>query len=210
MFEVIQAGDPGRLRVLLAGDPGLASAVSSNGETAVLAAHYRGRGDLVEILRLARPELDVFEAAALGESSQVEELLAAEPGLATAFSGDGFTALQLAAYFGHVDAVSALLGAGADLAAVSRNPMAVMPIHAACAAGRLEPARALLDAGADVNAKEHGGYTPLHLAAGNGNEPLTRLLLKAGADRGARLDDGGTPAELAADSGHAELAELLS
>jgi ankyrin repeat protein len=87
--------------------------------------------------------------------------------------------------------------------------MRVTPIHAAVSAGRLEAARVLLDAGADVNAAEHGGYTALHLAAGNGDEALIRLLLERGADPTARLDSGQTPAELAHEKGHGVVAALV-
>ncbi|WP_367185469.1 ankyrin repeat domain-containing protein [Hydrogenophaga sp.] len=39
------------------------------------------------------------------------------------------------------------------------------PLHWACANGRVDCVRALLDRGADVNAKDYSG-TPLHWAAG--------------------------------------------
>jgi hypothetical protein len=69
-------------------------------------------------------------------------------------------------------------------------------LHVAAEFGNLNAARALVESGADVNAKaaldEHGlnGHTPLfHTVNSNGNrsEPIMRLLLGAGADPGGRL-----------------------
>jgi ankyrin repeat protein len=69
-------------------------------------------------------------------------------------------------------------------------------LHVAAEYGNLNAARALVEAGADVNARaavdEHGlnGHTPLfHTVNSNANhsEPVLRLLLGAGADAGVRL-----------------------
>ena len=50
-------------------------------------------------------------------------------------TADGFTPLQLAAYFGAPGAAADLIAAGADVDAVADNPMRIQPLHAA-AAGR--------------------------------------------------------------------------
>ena len=57
----------------------------------------------------------------------------------------------------------------------------------------------LLDANADLHAKDHSGNTPLHLAAqGYGEQmPVIEALLQRGADANAINDDGFTPAVLA-------------
>ena len=56
--------------------------------------------------------LDVFEAAALGEVDRLREILDGEPTSATAYSGDGFTALHFAAFFGGPEAAELLLERG--------------------------------------------------------------------------------------------------
>ena len=62
-------------------------------------------------------------------------------------------------------------------------------------------ARALLDAGADVNARAQRGQTPLHAAAGSGRkgigDSLVVLLAEAGAEVNARTEFGVTPLHMA-------------
>src|SRR6476469_1580055 len=117
-FAAIDAGDAESVAAALATDPALAAARDADGVSATMHALYRGRRDLAETIAAALPELDVFEAAALGRLDRLEALLVAEPALATARSADGFTALHYPAFFGVGDAAAAsrlLLDAGADV-----------------------------------------------------------------------------------------------
>jgi uncharacterized protein len=163
------------------------------GLSPAMLALYRGETGEAEALLPNEP--NVFEAAAFDREERLVELLAGDPGLARAFSGDGFTALHLAAFFGHAEAVRLLLDAGADPNAVGASEQIgpVQPLHSAAATGRLECARLLLDRGADVNARQGGGFTALHAAAASSDAELARLLLAAGADETAKADDGREP-----------------
>jgi ankyrin repeat protein len=185
-----------------------AAARDENGLSALLLARYHGHADIVEILLAAGLELDAFEAAATGQTARLSELTG-DASAVRACSSDGFTPLHLASFFGHDDAVELLLERGADVNAVSRNPMRVMPLHSAVAGKHSGIARRLVAAGADVGARQQDGFTPLHEAAQNGDGELVELLLDRGADAGAQLDDGRTAADLAQERGHAEVAARL-
>jgi ankyrin repeat protein len=211
-FVAIDAGDADAVAEALASDPGLAAARDSDGVSATMHALYRGRPDLAESIAAALPELDVFEAAALGRLDRLAELLASEPALATASSADGFTALHYPAFFGVGDAAAAtraLLEAGADVNARSANPFSVLPIHSATAGNHDDVVAVLIDAGADVNARQRHGWTPLHGAAQNGSLASVERLLAAGADPAARNDDGTSAIELAQAAGHEAIVARL-
>ena len=57
--------------------------------------------------------------------------------------------------------------------------------------------QALLEKGADVNAKRNDGWTPLHWASCENHIEIAELLLKAGAYLNAETNDGETPFDLA-------------
>jgi ankyrin repeat protein len=151
----------------------------------ILQAMYEGRQADVDALLTADPELDVFEAAALGRADRVRELVAAEPALARAFADDGFTALHLATFLGTPDAATVLLDAGADVDVPSRNPMSVRPVNSA-AAGRhpVEHLRLLLEHGADPNGTQASGHTALDEARLRGDDEVVALLEAAGGRAG--------------------------
>lgn len=149
---------------------------------AILQALYRGDRAAAEGLLTAGAELDIHEAAALGQADRVRELLAGDASLVSARSPDGFTPLHYAAFFGTADAAAALLEGGADPAAVAENPMRVQPLHSAAAVDANETARLLLDAGADPNAEQEGGFRPIDAAVENGNDELRALLVERGAE----------------------------
>ncbi len=210
VIEAIEAGDLERLRALLAEDKSLARMRDAKGVSPVMHALYRHREDMLDLLLPAAPGLDIFEATSLGHVKRVAELLRVDPGLATNWSGDGFTALHFACFFSREEIALLLLQHGASVTAAARNPMKVTPLHSAAAAQDLSLVRALLEHGALPNARQQQGFTALHAAAQQGNQALAELLLQYGADRSLTNDDGITPAALAAKNGHAEIAALLA
>jgi ankyrin repeat protein len=83
------------------------------------------------------------------------------------------------------------------------------PLHDAARDGDLEKVRALIDEGAEIDARGENGETPLILAILGGHADVTELLIGLGADVMARNARGLTPLHAAAYSGSAELARLL-
>ena len=140
IFELIASGDVGAVSELLRRDPAQAAAHDDEGVSALLRARYRLDDELVDAVRSAGPPLDEFDAAAFGAVDRL--------GDPQAWSGDGFTPLHLAAFFGQLEAARTLVERGADVHAVSRNALAVPPLQSAAAAGERELAHLLLDAGA--------------------------------------------------------------
>lgn len=73
--------------------------------------------------------------------------------------------------------------------------------------------RALLEAGANIQARSAYGQTPLHLAVGptvtDGLLETVRVLVSAGADLGAADEDGTTPLDKARSAGNPELQRIL-
>jgi ankyrin repeat protein len=176
----------------------------------IMDALYNGRREHADRLAADAAALDVFEASSLGLIDVLERLLAADPGLATAWSDDGFTALHFAAFFGGgADVARALLRAGADPDARSRNEMSVAPLNSAAAGGHDDVVEALLAAGADPNVRQRHGWVPLHAAAENGDEAMVERLLAAGARTSESTDDGRTPLDLARAAGHDGIARRL-
>ena len=192
LIEAAKAGDRSRVKEILS-DRAAAGARAESGESALMAALYRGHreiaNDIADAQIAAGDPLDVFAAAALGRDGQLTGALA-DPAAVGAFAYDGWTALHLAAFFGHLEATARLLEAGASLAAVSRNSLTNTPLHAAVAGGHVEVALFLIARGADVDAADAGRHTPLHIAAEAGYLPVVEALLAA-RGRSARRRCGG-------------------
>jgi ankyrin repeat protein len=209
LIAAVKAGDAARVAELVAADPALSSSHDEDGVSALMLARYRVDRAVTDALLLGDPELDVYEAAALGYVDRLRERLDEDPSRATARSTDGFSALHFAAFFGKPEAARILLEAGARVDAYAENEIRVQPLHSAAAGRHLEVCRLLLAAGADVNARQEGGHTPLHAAAQNGDPEMVELFLSARADPSAATDAGDTPAATAEAAGHVDVARRL-
>jgi ankyrin repeat protein len=152
---------------------------------------------------------DVHVAAKRGDTDEVAALLSMDNRLTRTFDAEGWSPLHLAAHYGHAAVVDLLLHNNAPVDLRSTNAMANTALHASLAGRRSEIVKILVDAGADVNAQQHGGWTPLHAAAANGDRAAIDLLFAHGADAALANDAGVTPAALARERGHPEIADYL-
>ena len=177
---------------------------------------------------------DMMAAVAAGDTERVNALLTEDPALVNARGEDGISAVLLARYRFDRPTMDALLAADPDLdlfegAALGRidrvrvalddtpdavhafSPDGFTALHLAAFFGKPEIARALLDAGASVDAYTTNELAnqPLHAAAAGRHLEVCRLLLAAGADVNATQHGGYTPLHEAAQHGDVEMVELF-
>jgi ankyrin repeat protein len=184
LFAAIDRGDRARVEELVLGDAACLNARNERGDSALLAAAYLGRRDILDLLLEQGAEVGLFEASALGLEAAAAALLESAPEAIHAYSHDGWTALHLAAFFGHRGVAALLLDRGADVNARSRNTRVARdntPLHAAAANRRVDVAELLVARGADVNARDGSGFTPLALAANSRSDMMMLLLMENGA-----------------------------
>lgn len=82
-------------------------------------------------------------------------------------------------------------------------------LHCVVGWGDLSAAKALIDAGIDVNKAGDLGYTPLHVACMQGNVEMVNLLIDKGANMFA-LSEGDAPFATARLAGHDQICDLLA
>ena len=208
----VKRGDRDTVARMLDADRSHLGATDERGTPALLLAYYHGHPAVAEAMLAHRPELGLYEAAAVGDAGRIRELVATNGALLDAYASDGFTALGLAAFFKRADAVRVLLELGADAHQASR-PSGFTPLHSAvatdAAAASKDIVRTLLRADADPNARSASGGTPLHTVAFTGDVELARLLLAAGGDATVKDDEGLTPLDIARERSNSEVAALL-
>ncbi|MBI4674005.1 MAG: ankyrin repeat domain-containing protein [Chloroflexi bacterium] len=188
LVDAIKNNNLAQVETLITQDPTLANARTPDGVSMVLLAQYYGRAEIVKFLVQHNAQIDLYEAAAIGDAERAAGWLAMRPNLANTFSPDGYTPLGLASFFGHLDVVNTLLMYHADPNIASNNALHVAPLNSAVAGNHYAIAAKLVEAGADVNHKQADGFTPLMGAAQNGNLQMVQLLLDHGADVNARTD----------------------
>jgi len=212
-FKAIKAGDTGKIKSLLKYKPELAHAVDEQGISAIMTAVYYGWQPINQELVERNQELSIWEAAATGQVENVKQTLEMDESLLSAYSTDGFTALSLAAFFGQKSVVEYLLSKGAKVNQAASNATHVQPIHSAAAHHNpvvaMQMLQVLLENGAQVDARQIGGWTALHEAASRGDVEMVKLLKRYGADISIKSDDGKTARELAIEKGHENILQLL-
>ncbi len=195
---------------LLKEHPQLLGAKTEQGLSLLMLAAYYKNATVLDYFNRHKPDLTLFEAAAIGNLEVLKNIINDDPASVNSFSPDGFTPLGLASYFGQQEAVSLLIGSGANVNTYSNNGMKVAPLHSAVASKNIAIAHILLNNGADVNAKQTLGVTPLHSAAHQGHKEMVKLLLKFKADIHAQMENGKKPLDFANEDNNQEVAALLN
>jgi RNA polymerase sigma factor (sigma-70 family) len=215
LLKAARAGDIERVKALLKADPRLLVARDPMGNTALIIAVNSGHEALADLLFDAGVEPGLHEAAAIGDRVRVLASLDQHPERLDTYSLEGFTALALAAHFGHLEVMRLLIDRGADVNRLATHRIAVTPLHAALFGRQLEAALLLVERGADVTLARGGsglkraGWTPLHYAAGMGFRALVQPLLDRGADPSRPDEEGKTPLEVATDANHHDIVDVL-
>lgn len=169
-----------------------------------------------------------------GDLNSVRTALAEDPALLEATNESGQTPFLLAKYYRQDEIAQYLLGLNPKLdvfnacvagrvsgviAHVDRDPTLLeshstdgwTPLHLAAFFGHPDLADALLDRGAQVDARSTNAMknTPLHAAAAGSHVDLVQLLAKRGADVNARQEGGWTALHSAAQAGNRAMVEVL-
>lgn len=170
------------------------------------------------------PGLSLMRAAALGDTEMLTRLIAEGVDVnPVPPSNSAFTPLMTAAVNRRMSAVKLLLANGARVNAatpvdkaprVKHGPIdrgGQTALHVVAPYGPIEMVKVLLEAGADVNAKDIQGMTPLMMAvASDYQDPeIVRMLLARGADRTIKSRDGLTALDYARRLGAADGIHLL-
>lgn len=209
LVKAIQARDKAGVEALLATNQRLSEAMTESGVSALMLSLYYGGREIADLLAAKKSWLSLQEAAALGDIENIKECLADWGDWVKEVTPDGYTALQLACFFGQEAAAKLLVGAGSELNAISQNNMATTPLHAATAGNHTAIARFLVEQGADVHHSQNGGFTVLHSAAQNGNAELVALFLEKGVDPTLQSNEGRTARDYADASGESSVLALL-
>ncbi|XDD49424.1 ankyrin repeat domain-containing protein [Leptospira sp. WS92.C1] len=213
IFQAIAGGLKSKVIGLLKRDPTLFQSITEEGITPVLFSLYYGKLEMSKEIYQISPHKNLFEAVALGDFEETKRLVSDFPDEMNSFSKDGWSALHLAAYFGHLEITKFLIASGADLGLTSKSKLSYgnTALHSAIATGKKEIIELLLEKGADANAIQNpGNISPLHIAASrSGSIEIIRLLLEKGADKTKMNSEEQTPYAIALERGNEAEAEEL-
>ncbi len=140
------------------------------------------------------PVMDIWTAASQGNLEVVRRRLADGTDIDASFialgiPASGATPLHIGVLADQGQIVELLIQKRANLDARAEDQHGGTPLHWAAALGRIEMAKRLIEAGADVNAIDNDGFTPLDATyydpefEGKAKREITELLREKGAKR---------------------------
>ncbi len=232
IFQSIRKGDATAVAVALKRNPALVRVKDRYGRTPLTNAIFLRQEEIAKFLVAKGSPLTPFDAAALGETATLRDMVAANPSLLK-LRYFGRTLLMWAALRHHPETVDMLVAQGAPLdvyaaaalgltdkvkefiAADPRNivgqdPSGITPLQVAVIAGSVDSAKLLLENGAAPESSScENCWSPLFDAAARGDLPMIKLLLSHGARKTAFVPGFGTPYTLALAKHQKQAAELL-
>ena len=226
----VLAADVERIKFLVKEKCADVNARDAQGYAPVHTAARNRHPDLIEVLAdlgadLNEPDSDgmtpLMHAAMRNHVPTIKALLARKADIEKT-NPQGYPVLALAIAEAKFEAAEALLAAGADINKPV-GPDQLTPLMVAASQvgpgegavflpGSVRPidiARALIKAGADVNAQSKEGVTALMIAAARNSAPMIGLLGQAGAKLDVRSAEGKTAAEIASQNGADAAAKAL-
>jgi ankyrin repeat protein len=181
LMAAVRAGNADAVRALLEAGAKVDTAEPQVGHTALMWAVREDRPELVKIL------------LAKGASLELKTRTGARPAARPPGAGGGS------------HGVGIVRGGVPPQGEQTPAPGGMTALSFAAREGRLEAARLLIDAGADVNAPEANGIGPLLMAISNRHTPVASLLLARGANPNAADWWGRTPLWSAVDMRNLDL-----
>ena len=190
-------------------------------ESDVVSLLRRGSVSILEVIAMKLPDvfaaeilpkLDHFDTLSLAQVSKsyndavwsVEGVRCMDAKIEahlTKIGQDFIPSVHIAAGYGNLPAVRALLESGEDVN--KEDPeLRQTALHHAAYFDKPVTLKALIEAGADVNAQDSRGSTSLSFAAQEDNPMIVMELIKAGADVNLARPNGATPLHMAAQRGH--------
>lgn len=167
------------------------------------------------IILLAMPVLvapalsqDIHEAAWNGDFEKVKLLLDEDPQLVNTKGPWGWTPLQRAVYFNHMDIVKFMISKGADLDLTTPNGETAL--HWAIKLGHTKLSKFLIANNANADIKDKWGLTPLQIAVENGYVEIVKILIERGVELNRKESHyGRTLLHLASINGHLDIVKIL-
>lgn len=222
IFQRVAEGDLAAVTAALAADRSLASLRWSDGRTLLHAAVMSKSVDMVNLILSHKVAVsavdengqDALMYAATMDLADVVRVLLRNGANPKAYSKTGACAIVSAATHGSAETLKALIDGGADIEqagtvtlsnASGSGYLTPTPLQIALLQGRGQMVEILLQAGANVRAREPvTGWSPLHFAvvamsrgAGDVNTGTLQKLLERGADPHAKDAQGRTAADWA-------------
>jgi ankyrin repeat protein len=143
---------------------------------------------------------ELHEAAKCGDVRAIMTFASRGEFINAREAAEGRTPLAVAAQYGRIEAVKALLWLGANANASGKN--GATPLLWASQEGHEATARALASFGANVNTPDKDGVTPVSIASQNGHEATVRTLVSFRAEVNMPNKDGVTAVYIASQQGH--------